>query len=85
MENTINKIKEAIQRVRPFLQRDGGDIEFIKYEDNIVYVNLMGACSSCGSMEITLKDGIETIIKEEVPEVIAVEQANPMDLWEDLF
>ena len=55
---------------------DGGNIEFIKYEDNIVYIRLMGACSNCAMLDYTLKDGIEEAIKseiEEVKEVINVE------------
>ena len=64
-----NKIKEIIGQLQPFLARDGGDIEFIKYEDNIVYVRMLGACAHCKMLDVTLKDGIEASIQAEVPEV----------------
>ncbi len=71
-----NKIKEVIAEIRPFIQSDGGDIEFIKYEDDVVYVKLSGACQGCQMAHITLKEGVETAIKNEVPSVKAVEQIN---------
>ena len=67
-----NKIKEIINQLKPFLVNDGGDIEFIKYEDNIVYVRMLGACAHCQMMDVTLKDGVEAAIQAEVPEVIEV-------------
>ncbi len=60
--NTINKIK-------PFLISDGGNIEFIKYENNIVYIKFSGACINCEMIDITIKDNIEFMIKEMVPSV----------------
>lgn len=66
------KIKELLNDIRPYLQNDGGDVEFIKYENNILYVKLIGACSHCPMATQTLNDGIERYIKEEVPEVIKV-------------
>lgn len=63
------KIIEIINHLRPFLNNDGGNIEFIKYEDNIVYIKMMGACANCHMLDLTLKEGIEATIKEEVPEV----------------
>ncbi|MDD3453356.1 MAG: NifU family protein [Bacilli bacterium] len=70
-ENTT-KIIEIIDKLRPFLVNDGGNIEFIKYEDNIVYIKMKGACANCEMLSLTLKDGIEMAIKEEVPSVIEV-------------
>lgn len=67
-----NRIKELIDEIRPFLMADGGDIEFIKYEDNIVYVKMSGACSECHMLDLTLKDGIETMLMEEIPEIKGV-------------
>ena len=64
-----NKIKEIIDSLRPYLASEGGDINFIKYEDNIVYIKLLGACSNCQMIDFTLKDGIESTIKDEIPEV----------------
>ena len=75
MENTVNKIKEVIERVRPQLQADGGDVEFVKYEDGLVYVRLRGACVGCSYVNVTLYDGIESILLAEVPGVIGVELA----------
>ena len=69
MKEQINKIKEVIETLRPFLINDGGDIEFLKYENNIVYVRLTGACSNCQMLDFTLKDGIEAAIINEVPQV----------------
>lgn len=67
--NEEQKIIDIIDQLRPFLINDGGNIEFIKYEDNIVYIKMMGACSDCIMLDTTLKDGIETAIIEEVPNV----------------
>ncbi|MBR2833117.1 MAG: NifU family protein [Bacilli bacterium] len=64
-----DKIVDVIEKLRPFLVTDGGDIEFVKYEDNIVYIKLLGACAGCSLIDYTLKDGIESAIKEEVPSV----------------
>lgn len=70
------KVKEVIDDLRPFLMNDGGNIEFIKIEDNIVYVNLQGACMGCPMREFTLKDGIEKTIIDKVPEVKEVRLIN---------
>lgn len=67
-----NKIKELIDEIRPFLMADGGDIEFVKYEDNIVYVKMNGACANCHMLDLTLKDGIESMLMDEIPEIQAV-------------
>lgn len=69
MENTEKKIIEVIDTLRPFLINDGGDIEFVKYENNIVYIKMIGACAECSMLDFTLKDAIETSIIEEIPEV----------------
>ncbi len=70
------KVKQAIDELRPFLMNDGGNIEFIKIENNTVYVNLQGACVGCPMREFTLKEGVEKIIKEKVPEVKEVKLIN---------
>ena len=69
---TEQKIISIIDELRPYLMNDGGNIEFIKYENNIVYIKLTGACAHCQMMDLTLKEGIEASIKEEVPEVLEV-------------
>lgn len=63
------KIISIIDRIKPFIIGDGGNIEFVKYVDNIVYVKLDGACKDCMFIDTTLKDGIEEIIISEIPEV----------------
>jgi len=68
------RIKEILKKIRPYLQADGGDVEFVAYQNGIVYVKLLGACIGCTSADATLRDGIEAILLEEVPGVIGVEQ-----------
>jgi Fe-S cluster biogenesis protein NfuA len=63
------KIISIIDRIKPFIISDGGNINFVKYENNIVYVKLDGACKDCTFIDTTLKDGIEEIIISEIPEV----------------
>ncbi len=74
--NAEKKIIEVIDTLRPFLINDGGNIEFVKYENNKVYIKMSGACAECDMLDLTLKDGIEEAIKEEVPEVIEVININ---------
>lgn len=71
-KNNEEVIKSIIEDIRPYLNSDGGDIEFIKYEDNYVFVKLYGACSHCGFQDFTLNDNILELIKEQIPDVIAV-------------
>lgn len=71
-EETISKIKELLNTIRPYLQMDGGDIEFIKYKDKFVYIKLSGACVHCGFQDITIKDGIEEMLKSEIPDLEGV-------------
>ncbi len=74
-----NKIKEVLEQIRPFLQRDGGDIDFVSYneETKIVTVKLQGACAGCPGAQMTLKGIVENILKEALPEhVEAVESTN---------
>ena len=73
MENIDEKIKEVIEKIRPFLQNDGGDIEYVKFENGIVYVKMHGACMDCINLDSTISDGIEMILIDEVSGVIGVE------------
>ncbi|MBR9982267.1 MAG: NifU family protein [Desulfatitalea sp.] len=67
------KVEAAINKIRPMLQADGGDVELIKVtEDGVVQVRLQGACAGCPMSQMTLKNGIERVIKEAVPEVKSV-------------
>ncbi len=70
----IEKIQAVLDEIRPALQADGGDVEFIDYNDGIVTVRMQGACGSCPMSVMTLKQGIEARMKERIPEVISVEQ-----------
>ncbi len=71
-KNIEQRIISVIEKIRPFLISDGGNIEYIKFEDGIVYVKMMGHCSDCPMLDVTLKDSIEIAIINEVPEVIEV-------------
>ena len=71
-----NKVKEILDKIRPFLNNDGGDVEFIKYEDNIVYVRLLGQCVDCALADNTIKDMIEYTITFEIKEVKEVVSIN---------
>ncbi|MBS7345030.1 MAG: NifU family protein [Caryophanon sp.] len=68
------QVQEVLDKLRPFLLRDGGDCELVDIEDGIVKLRLLGACGSCPSSTITLKAGIERALLEEVPGIIEVEQ-----------
>ncbi|MFP4923567.1 NifU family protein, partial [Staphylococcus pseudintermedius] len=68
------QVAEVIEKLRPFLLRDGGDCELVDVEDGIVKLQLLGACGTCPSSTITLKAGIERALVEEVPGVVEVEQ-----------
>lgn len=73
MENIEEQIKNVIHKLRPYLQRDGGDIEYVDFKDGIVYVRMLGACAGCTMIDGTLKDGVEQILMEEVPGVLEVQ------------
>lgn len=66
------QIKEVLEEIRPHLRADGGDVEFLDFQDGVVTVRFKGACDGCPMAEITLKQVIETAIKKAVPEVSQV-------------
>ena len=70
--NIENKIIEVLNKIRPYLANDGGDVEFKKYENDVVYVKLTGACSNCPLANHTLESGIEQALINEIPEIIKV-------------
>jgi len=73
------QIEAVINQIRPFLQRDGGDVKFIDYTaDNMVVVELQGHCAGCPHAQETIKNGIERIIKEQYPEVEGVISVNDL-------
>jgi len=70
----IKKVESVIDQIRPYLQADGGNIRFVELtEDNVVNVELLGACGSCPMSTMTLKNGVEQAMKKAVPEIKAVE------------
>lgn len=71
-KNIETKIIEVLDRIRPYLENDGGNLEYIKFEEGIVYIKLLGACAGCSMIDITLKDGIEAMLMDEIPEVLGV-------------
>jgi len=66
------KVQEAIDKIRPMLQRDGGDVELVDVNDGIVTVRLKGACAGCPSSTATLQHGIQNLLKHFVPDVVEV-------------
>ncbi|MFD1778782.1 MULTISPECIES: NifU family protein [Fredinandcohnia] len=68
------QVQEVLDKLRPFLLRDGGDCDLVDIEDGVVKLRLLGACGSCPSSTITLKAGIERALLEEVPGIVEVEQ-----------
>lgn len=67
--NIVEKINIVLDMIRPFLINDGGNIQFVKYENNIVYIKLQGACADCLSVDYTINEVIETALKEEIPSI----------------
>ncbi len=68
------KVEAALNKIRPMLQADGGDVELVEVgEDGLVKVRLQGACAGCPMSQMTIKNGVEKILKEQVPEVSSVE------------
>lgn len=77
LEMTIEEqIEMTLDKIRPFIQRDGGDVTFDSFVDGIVYVNMMGACEGCMMVDDTLGDGIKMILQEEVPGILDVRLAS---------
>ena len=76
-DEVVGQIRELIDtRVRPAVAQDGGDISFVKFDNGIVYLELRGACAGCPSSTITLKSGIENMLKYYIPEIVSVEAVN---------
>ncbi len=73
----VKKVEGVIDQIRPYLEADGGNIRFVEItDDNIVNVELLGACGSCPMSQMTLKAGVEQAVKKAVPEIKAVESIN---------
>ncbi len=71
-EETLNSVEKALDEIRPFLISDGGNIKLLSIEDNIVNVQLEGACTGCSVNQMTLKNGVEATIKKYAPQILDV-------------
>jgi Fe-S cluster biogenesis protein NfuA len=67
--NIEEKVKGLVEQMRPYLNMDGGDMEFIKYEDHYVYIKLVGSCSNCLLQDNTINDNLFEYFKSEIPEI----------------
>ena len=67
MNDTKKLVEQALEKIRPMLQRDGGDIELVEVNDGVVKVRLTGACKGCPMSQMTLKQGVEKMLLKEVP------------------
>ena len=67
MSDTKKLVEQALEKIRPLLQRDGGDIELVEVSDGVVKVRLTGACKGCPMSQMTLKQGVEKLLLKEVP------------------
>ena len=74
-KETIKKIEDTLEKIKPFLEREGGSCEFDSFEDGIVYIRMTGACEGCIYVNQDIEQGIEVILMEEVPGVVAVRLA----------
>lgn len=76
-EELKKKVENVLEQIRPYLQQDGGDISLVEVTDeNVVNVQLQGACGSCPYSTMTLKNGVETAVKKAIPEIKSVEAVN---------
>lgn len=78
-EDLMNRIQHTLNKIRPYIQADGGDVELVDYKDGIVTVTMLGACAGCMAIDATLTDGIQAILIDEVEEVKKVQllEQNP--------
>ena len=76
MNSTENLIIETLDKIRHFLQKDGGDVEFVSFKDGVVYVRMQGACQDCMYANADIKELVEVILQEEVPGVVEVRLAD---------
>lgn len=83
MDDLEKKVVEAIDYVRPSLQNDGGDIDYVRMEGNKVFVKLRGACAGCMMAEMTLKNGVERMLKYNVSEDLEVVDLTMEDIQKD--
>ncbi len=72
LETQIEQIKATLEKMRPFIRRDGGDLEYVDFKDGIVYIRMKGACVGCSLIDVTISEGVEIILQEEVEGVLGV-------------
>ena len=72
MKTKEEEIIDVLEKIRPYIQRDGGDLEFVEFKEGLVYVRMLGACSDCLSLDDTIKMGVEALLLEEVSGVTEV-------------
>lgn len=82
-DDLVARINHTLNKLRPYIQADGGDVHFEGYEDGVVTVSMSGACAGCMAINTTLNDGIEALLIDEVPEVKSVRllQADPFSYY----
>ena len=78
------QIEMTLDKIRPFIQRDGGDVTFDSFEDGIVYLNFLGACEGCSMIGETLSSGVAILLQEEVPGVIDVKLSSEKPKKEEI-
>lgn len=83
-EETNKLIIDTLDKIRPFINRDGGDVEFVDFIDGIVYIKMHGACADCTLIDTTISEGIEIILMDEVPGVIGVKLASEMPIQQEV-
>ena len=71
-DEIVKKIIEVLETIKPYLYMDGGDLEFVKYADNYVYIKLLGMCQGCAMADVTIENGIFETLKQEIPEIKGV-------------
>ena len=79
----LDRIEHTINKIRPYIQADGGDVQLIDYEDGVVTVSMLGACAGCMAIDTTLNEGIQALLMDEIPEVKNVKmlQASPYGFY----
>ncbi len=84
-DNIEEDIKKILNKIRPYLNQEGGDLEYLGFKDGIVYIRMLGACMGCGQIDETVKNGIEALLIEYVPDVIEVKNLALGDDIDGLF
>ena len=77
--DVLERIEKTINKIRPYIQQDGGDVQLVDFRDGVVTVRMLGACAGCMALDATLTDGIQAILLDEVPEVKEVKLDMPRE------